>query len=49
MLVSMAALSGAILFIVGTATAMACGLTHSGFSRWLAAEMAALPGADRCS
>jgi tripartite ATP-independent transporter DctM subunit len=44
MLVSTAALSGAILLIIGTATAMAWGLTQSGFSRWLAAEMAALPG-----
>jgi tripartite ATP-independent transporter DctM subunit len=44
MLVSTAALSGAILLIIGTATAMAWGLTQSGFSRWLATEMAALPG-----
>jgi tripartite ATP-independent transporter DctM subunit len=44
MLVSTAALSGAILLIIGSATAMAWGLTQSGFSRWLATEMAALPG-----
>jgi tripartite ATP-independent transporter DctM subunit len=44
MLASTASLSGAILFIIGTATAMAWGLTQSGFSGWLAAEMAALPG-----
>ena len=44
MLVATAALSGAILLIVGTATAMAWGLTQSGFSRWLAELMAALPG-----
>jgi len=44
MLVSTAALSGAILLIIGTATGMAWGLTQSGFSRWLAESMAALPG-----
>ena len=44
MLVSTAALSGAILLIIGTATAMAWGLTQSGFSRWLAEGMGALPG-----
>ena len=36
MLVDTASLSGAILFIVGTATAMAWALTQSGFSRQLA-------------
>ena len=44
MLVGTAALSGAILLIIGTATAMAWGLTQSGFSRWLAETMSALPG-----
>jgi tripartite ATP-independent transporter DctM subunit len=44
MLVATASLSGAILFIIGTATAMAWGLTQSGFSRLLAEAMAALPG-----
>jgi tripartite ATP-independent transporter DctM subunit len=44
MLVGTAALSGAILLIIGTATGMAWGLTQSGFSGWLAATMAALPG-----
>jgi len=44
MLVGTAALSGAILLIIGTATAMAWGLTQSGFSGWLASSMAALPG-----
>ena len=44
MLVSTASLSGAILLIIGTATAMAWGLTQSGFSRSLAAMMASLPG-----
>lgn len=44
MLVATASLSGAILFIIGTATAMAWGLTQSGFSRSLAEMMAALPG-----
>jgi len=44
MLVSSAALSGAILLIIGTATAMAWGLTQSGFARALAAAMTGLPG-----
>jgi tripartite ATP-independent transporter DctM subunit len=44
MLVSTACLSGAILLIIGTATAMAWGLTQSGFSRTLAAAMTGLPG-----
>lgn len=44
MLVGTAALSGAILLIIGTATGMAWGLTQSGFSRWLADAMSAMPG-----
>jgi len=44
MLVETASLSGAILLIIGTATAMAWGLTQSGFSRLLAQTMAELPG-----
>jgi tripartite ATP-independent transporter DctM subunit len=44
MLVETAALSGAILFIIGAATAMAWALTQSGFSRDLAAMMAKAPG-----
>ena len=44
MLVSTAALSGAILLIIGTATSMAWGLTQSGFSGWLASTMGTLPG-----
>ena len=44
MLVDTASLSGAILLIIGTATAMAWGLTQSGFSRLLAESMAGLPG-----
>ncbi|SMF89557.1 TRAP transporter, DctM subunit [Azospirillum oryzae] len=44
MLVETAALSGAILFIIGTATAMAWCLTRSGFSTDLAQFMAGLPG-----
>lgn len=44
MLVETAALSGAILLIIGTATAMAWGLTQSGFSRALAQTMAGVPG-----
>ena len=44
MLIDTASLSGAILFIVGTATAMAWGLTQSGFSRELAIMMGKMPG-----
>ncbi|MFL9919550.1 TRAP transporter large permease subunit [Paraburkholderia fungorum] len=44
MLVETAALSGAILIIIGTATAMAWALTQSGFSHSLAAFMEHLPG-----
>ena len=44
MLVETAALSGAILFIIGTATGMAWSLTQSGFSNSLAAAMSSLPG-----
>ena len=44
MLVSTAALSGAILFIIGAATGMAWALTQSGFSTALAEAMKALPG-----
>jgi tripartite ATP-independent transporter DctM subunit len=44
MLIYTASLSGAILLIIGTATAMAWGLTQSGFSRSLAAAMSGLPG-----
>jgi tripartite ATP-independent transporter DctM subunit len=44
MLVDTASLSGSILLIVGTATAMAWALTQSGFSRQLAAAMAGVPG-----
>jgi tripartite ATP-independent transporter DctM subunit len=44
MLVDTAALSGAILIIIGAATGMAWALTQSGFSADLAAAMASLPG-----
>jgi tripartite ATP-independent transporter DctM subunit len=44
MLVETASLSGAILFIIGCATAMAWALTQSGFSVQLAEAMAAMPG-----
>jgi tripartite ATP-independent transporter DctM subunit len=44
MLIETAALSGAILLIIGTATGMAWGLTQSGFSRALTAAMTGLPG-----
>ncbi len=43
-LVETASLSGAILLIIGAATAMAWALTQSGFSRALVANMAAMPG-----
>ncbi|MEP9375356.1 TRAP transporter large permease subunit [Aquabacter sp. CN5-332] len=44
MLVDTASLTGAIIFIVGCATAMAWGLTQSGFSQDLAQIMANVPG-----
>ena len=44
MLVETAALSGAILLIIGCATAMAWSLTQSGFSRDLVALMTQVPG-----
>src|SRR4029078_12466208 len=44
MLVETAALSGAILLIIGTATGMAWALTQSGFSATLARTMGARPG-----
>jgi tripartite ATP-independent transporter DctM subunit len=43
-LVDTAALSGAILLIIGAATTMGWALTQSGFSRELAAAMGHLPG-----
>jgi tripartite ATP-independent transporter DctM subunit len=44
MLVETACLSGAILFIIGTATGMGWILTQSGFSRHLAQTITTLPG-----
>ena len=44
MLIDTASLCGAILLIIGAATAMAWALTQSGFSRDLAAAMQVLPG-----
>jgi tripartite ATP-independent transporter DctM subunit len=44
MLVETAALSGAILLIIGAATAMAWSLTQSGFSGQMATAMTGLPG-----
>ena len=44
MLLETATLSGAIIFIIGAASAMAWGLTQSGFAQDLASAMAALPG-----
>jgi len=43
-LVESASLSGAILLVVGAATAMAWALTQSGFSQQLVVMMAAVPG-----
>jgi tripartite ATP-independent transporter DctM subunit len=43
-LVETAALTGAILFIIGAATVMAWALTQSGFSRQLVGAIAGLPG-----
>ncbi len=44
MLKDTASLTGAIIFIVGCATAMAWGLTQSGFSQDLATMMSRIPG-----
>ncbi len=44
MLVDTAALSGAILFIIGTATGMSWALTQSGFAQSLATLMTSVPG-----
>lgn len=44
LMIETAALSGAIMVILGCATAMAWALTQSGFSAALAATMAAMPG-----
>jgi tripartite ATP-independent transporter DctM subunit len=44
MLIDTAALTGAIIFIVGCATGMAWGLTQSGFSQDLARAMGGIPG-----
>ena len=44
MMVDTASLSGSILLIIGAATAMAWGLTQSGFSRSLSEAMTGMPG-----
>jgi tripartite ATP-independent transporter DctM subunit len=43
-LVDTVSLTGAVMLIIGTAMAMAWALTQSGFSQWLVATMAAVPG-----
>src|SRR5205807_10357242 len=43
-LVDTVSLTGAVMLIIGTATAMAWALTQSGFSMWLVSVMAAVPG-----
>jgi tripartite ATP-independent transporter DctM subunit len=44
LLVETVSLTGAVMLIVGTATAMSWALTQSGFSQWLVGEMAGVPG-----
>src|SRR5579863_8202061 len=43
-LVATVSLTGAVMLIIGTATAMAWALTQSGFSMWLVRAMAGVPG-----
>jgi tripartite ATP-independent transporter DctM subunit len=43
-LVDTVSLTGAVMLIIGTATGMAWALTQSGFSQWLVATMASVPG-----
>ncbi|MBV9016340.1 MAG: TRAP transporter large permease subunit [Alphaproteobacteria bacterium] len=43
-LVETVSLTGAVMMIIATATAMAWALTQSGFSLWLVSVMAAVPG-----
>jgi tripartite ATP-independent transporter DctM subunit len=43
-LVDTVSLTGAVMLIIGAATAMAWALTQSGFSQWLVSVMAAVPG-----
>ena len=43
-LVDTVSLTGAVMLIIGTATAMAWALTQSGFSQWLVSVMAGVPG-----
>jgi tripartite ATP-independent transporter DctM subunit len=43
-LVDTVSLTGAVMLIIGTATAMAWALTQSGFSQWLVSRMAGVPG-----
>jgi TRAP-type C4-dicarboxylate transport system permease large subunit len=42
-LIETVSLTGAVMMIIGTATAMAWALTQSGFSLWLVSVMAAVP------
>ncbi|HEX3954144.1 MAG TPA: TRAP transporter large permease subunit [Stellaceae bacterium] len=43
-LVETVSLTGAVMMIIGTATAMAWALTQSGFSMWLVSAMSSVPG-----
>ena len=47
-LIDTASLSGAILLVIGAATAMAWALTQSGFSRELVEVMTSVPGGKAC-
>jgi len=44
MLIETVSLTGAVMLIIGTATAMAWALTQSGFSQWLVSVIAGVPG-----
>jgi tripartite ATP-independent transporter DctM subunit len=44
LLIETLSLTGAVMLIIGTATAMAWALTQSGFSQWLVQSMASVPG-----
>jgi len=44
LLIDTVSLPGAVMMIIGTATAMAWALTQSGFSLWLVSVMAGVPG-----
>jgi len=47
LLIETLSLTGAVMLIIGTATAMAWALTQSGFSQWLVQTMASVPGGGK--